>query len=95
MKVVIFAHYHPEVFNEGKEKGGSELVAYNLFKELNNQGVSAWFVGGLPFPEEANPKLIRVSEKEVAIKNFTSRWDFISTIDYNKFYEFNEFLKEV
>ena len=95
MKVVIFAHYHPEVFNEGKEKGGSELVAYNLFKELNNQEVSAWFVGGLPFPEEANPKLIRVSEKEVAIKNFTSRWDFISTIDYNKFYEFNEFLKEV
>lgn len=74
---------------------GANLLLNSLFKELNNYGIDAWFIGGVPFSEEANPELIKLSKREIVIKIFTSRWNFISTVNYNNFQEFNEFLKEI
>ena len=38
--ILIVSHAHPKF-----SKGGGEIAAYNLYKELNRQGYKAYFLG--------------------------------------------------
>lgn len=86
MKVLIISHAHPNF-----SKGGGEIAAFNLYRELNNQGVDAYFLaahkineinhGGTPFNA--------INEKETLY--FSTMYDYFLDIIQNREVAYNEF----
>ncbi|MEA2048163.1 MAG: glycosyltransferase family 4 protein [Campylobacterota bacterium] len=78
-KILIISHAHPKF-----SKGGGEIAAYNMYKELNNQGYDAYFLAA-HFNEKAHhgytPFSI-VNEKEILF--YASPMDYFLNTTYDK-----------
>lgn len=94
MRVLIVSHGHPK-FN----KGGGEIAAYNLYKELNNQEIDTYFLaahkidtinhGGTPFNIINNKEILYYSTMSDYFFNTIQNKNVI----WNEFYELLDYIK--
>ncbi len=86
MKVLIISHGHPKY-----SKGGAEIAAYNLYNELNNQGVDTYFLASHKMPEitHGGTPFNAINEKETLY--YSTMQDYFLTILQNRAVSWNEF----
>lgn len=93
MKVLIISHAHPKF-----SKGGGEIAAYNLYKELNNQGIDAYFLAAHKFDNitHGGTPFNKVNDKEI-LYHSTMQDYFLNIIQnrgvvWNEFYELLDYI---
>ncbi len=93
MNVLIISHGHPK-FN----KGGGEIAAYNLYKELNKKGINTFFLaahkineivhGGTPFNAIADKEILYYSTMKDYFLNIIQN----RAVVWNEFYELLDYI---
>ncbi len=78
-KILIISHAHPKF-----SKGGGEIAAYNMYKELNKQGYDTYFLAAHNNEKahHGHTPFSTVNEKEILF--FMSPFDYFLQTSFNK-----------
>ncbi len=87
--ILIVSHAHPKF-----SKGGGEIAAYNIYKELNRQGYNAYFLAAHKNEKahHGHTPFSQINEKEILF--FVGSYDYFLQTSHNKKEAWKDF-KEV